>query len=199
MNIDLIPLISFAIITTFTPGPNNISSASMGVMLGYRKTLRYLLGITCGFFGVMIACAFLASHLLAVLPAAESYLRWLGAAYITWLATGLLKANYAFTDCDPPANAFVRGLILQLLNPKVTVYGLTLYSTFLAAISGRWVLLVLSAAAFAVTAVAATSTWALCGAAIATKLRNRRFKTAINAALAMLLFYSAMELAGLLG
>jgi hypothetical protein len=39
MHIELIPLISFVIITTFTPGPNNICGASMGVMLGYRKTV----------------------------------------------------------------------------------------------------------------------------------------------------------------
>ena len=39
---DLIPLISFVVVTTFTPGPNNISSASMGVLHGYRKTLNFL-------------------------------------------------------------------------------------------------------------------------------------------------------------
>ena len=41
MNIDTIPLISFVIVTTFTPGPNNISSAAMGVAYGYRRTLTY--------------------------------------------------------------------------------------------------------------------------------------------------------------
>ena len=43
MNSDLFALMSFVIITTFTPGPNNISSASQGVLFGYRKALPYLI------------------------------------------------------------------------------------------------------------------------------------------------------------
>ena len=36
MSIEMIPLISFVLVTTFSPGPNNISSASMGVLYGFR-------------------------------------------------------------------------------------------------------------------------------------------------------------------
>ena len=36
MAIDFIPLVSFVVVTTFTPGPNNISSASMGPELQYE-------------------------------------------------------------------------------------------------------------------------------------------------------------------
>ena len=61
MNLDMIPLISFVFVTTFTPGPNNISSASMGMRYGYRKTVAYLLGISSGFFVVMLACALLSN------------------------------------------------------------------------------------------------------------------------------------------
>ena len=71
MNIDMIPLISFVIVTTFTPGPNNISSASMGVMYGYKKAFNYLVGIASGFFLVMIACAYLSSALLTFIPVKE--------------------------------------------------------------------------------------------------------------------------------
>ena len=48
MPVDMLPLISFVIVTTFTPGPNNISSAAMGIAFGYRRTLPYLFGITAG-------------------------------------------------------------------------------------------------------------------------------------------------------
>ena len=46
MGIDFIPLVSFVMVTTFTPGPNNISSASMGVLYGYRDTVKYLAGLS---------------------------------------------------------------------------------------------------------------------------------------------------------
>lgn len=194
MNIDLIPLISFVIVTTFTPGPNNISSASMGVIYGYKKAFNYLVGIASGFFIVMIACAYLSSVLLTVIPLAERYLRWIGACYILWLAIGTLRSSYSFSETDQVAKAFTKGFILQLFNPKVAVYGLILYSTFLAPISNRLDYLSLSALVFAFTAFVATSTWALFGAAIKKKLKNSSFKKIVNISLSILLIYTAIEL-----
>ena len=198
MNIEMIPLISFVVVTTFTPGPNNISSASMGVMYGYRKTINYLAGITCGFFVVMIACAYLSSTLLAIIPVAEQYLRRVGAGYILWLAAGILRANYAMSESSGEAKAFTKGFVLQLFNPKVAVYGLTLYSSFLAPVSGRPDFLSLSAVSFAFTAFAATSTWALFGAAIKNRLRHESFRKFVNTSLSILLIYTAVKLSGIL-
>jgi cysteine/O-acetylserine efflux protein len=194
----MIPLISFVLITTFTPGPNNISSASMGLMYGYKKTFKYLLGITSGFFIVMIACAYLSSALLTVLPVVERYLRWIGACYILWLAIGTLRSSYSFSKASRLEKAFTKGFLLQLFNPKVAVYGLTLYSTFLAPISSRLDYLSLSALSFAFTAFIATSTWALFGTAIKEKLKNNLFKKIVNISLSILLIYTAIELSGLL-
>ena len=198
MNIEIIPLISFVIVTTFTPGPNNISSASMGMLYGYKKTLNYLVGITSGFFVVMIACAYLSSALLTIIPVAEEYLRWVGAGYILWLAISILRSNYSFSESNGVMKAFTKGFILQLFNPKVAVYGLTLYSTFLAPISKHPDYLALLAVTFAFTAFVATSTWALCGAAIKNKLKNDSFRKIINASLSLLLIYTAIELSGIL-
>ena len=197
MQIELIPLISFVVITTFTPGPNNISSASMGVSVGYNRTFNYLLGISCGFFLVMIVCAYLASMLLSLMPIVEVYLRWIGAAYILWLAINNLKSSYSFSESEATAHAFLKGIGLQLFNPKVAVYGLTLYSTFLATLSNQPVYLILFAALFALTAFVATSTWALCGAAIKNKLKNDRFQIIVNTILSALLIYTAIDLSNL--
>lgn len=197
MTIEMIPLISFVIITTFTPGPNNISSASMGVLYGYRRTVNYLVGIATGFFIIMLACAYLASTLLEIVPVAERYLRWVGASYIIWLAVGTLRSSYAFSESDATSKAFTKGLILQLFNPKVAIYGLTLYSTFLVPIAGRLEYLSLSALTFAMTAFAATSAWALFGSAIRQNLRNHAHQKFINTVLSLLLVYTAVDLSGI--
>jgi len=109
VNIELLPLISFVIVTTFTPGPNNISSASMGMIYGYRKTVSYLVGIASGFFFVMIACAYLSSTLLTFAPAVEGYLRWIGAGYIVWLAIDTLRISYSFSESNGAPRAFTKG------------------------------------------------------------------------------------------
>lgn len=197
MNIDMIPLIYFVVITTFSPGPNNISSASMGISYGYKKTIHFLLGVTTGFFFVMLGCAYLSSTILSVMPASEKYLRWLGAVYIIWLAIGILRSGNSFQETKQPPKAFIKGFILQLFNPKVAVYGLALFSTFLAPVSNQTNLLSFFALGFALTAFAATSTWALCGAMIKNKLKHDLFRKSVNLLLFLLLVYTAIDLSGI--
>lgn len=198
MDIDWIALISFAFITTFTPGPNNISSASMGILYGYRRTLPYLAGIVAGFFLMMLLSGLVSSTLLRVFPAFESVLRLIGAAYILWLAYHTLRASYAFDEEEQSELGFWSGFLLQLLNPKVIVYGLTLFSSFLAPILTYPLLLLIASAGLAAVGFCAISTWTLFGAAIRTYLDRPRVKQVLNTILALLLVYTAIELSGLI-
>ncbi len=45
----------------------------MGILYGYRETLGFLSGIAVGFFLVMLACAYISSSLLALLPDVYSF------------------------------------------------------------------------------------------------------------------------------
>src|SRR5829696_7103366 len=96
MPTDFLPALSFILISTFTPGPNNISSATMGALHGFRNTVNYLLGIMVGFLLVMFICAVGSSWVLHLFPGIEALLRYIGAAYTLYLAYGVLKASYSF-------------------------------------------------------------------------------------------------------
>jgi cysteine/O-acetylserine efflux protein len=197
MGLDFIPLVSFVMVTTFTPGPNNISSASMGVLYGYRDTIKYLTGITAGFFFIMLLCAYVSSTLLKFMPSAEPVLRIIGAAYILWLAIGTARASYTFNSTDQSPMGFKKGFFLQTLNPKVAVYGLTLYSTFLSSVVDNFLVLTVFALIFSLTAFCATSTWAIGGAAIRKHLHQPRIRGLVNAVLAFLLVDTAIDLSGI--
>jgi cysteine/O-acetylserine efflux protein len=88
-------LLSFVLITTFTPGPNNISSSSMGILYGYQRSVNYLLGIASGFFGIMLLSGLISRTLYTLFPAIEGALRIVGALYILWLAYKSLKTSAA--------------------------------------------------------------------------------------------------------
>ena len=197
MDINFFAFLPFVLITTFTPGPNNISSASMGVLYGYRDTLKYMLGIVTGFFLVMLLCGWTSTVLLKVLPSFETALRFIGAGYILWLAFETLKTSYTFQESNQSPMGFGRGLLLQVLNLKAIVYGLTLYSTFLVSITDSPALLVLSATFLATLAFCSVSIWALFGSAIRTVLRQPRIRQSVNLVLSLLLVYTAIELSGL--
>jgi cysteine/O-acetylserine efflux protein len=196
--IELLPLLSYVLISTFTPGPANLSSSSLGVLFGFRRTLPYQLGLTAGVFVMMLTGGLVSASLLRAFPALEPALRWVGAAYILFLAYAIFRASYAFVEGQARPLGPGHGLLLQLTNPKLVVYAFTLFASFLAPIAGRPAWLVPAALLLALVSGCSTTLWALFGAAIKARLRNPRFARWVNAGLALFLVYAAIDLAGLL-
>jgi len=197
MQIQWFALASFVVVTTFTPGPNNISSMSLGISAGYRRSLPFLAGVTVGFFGVMCLCALLAAVLLSAFPSVQPVLRIVGALYIAWLAVHTFLSSMKTEPPDKAMLGFTSGLLLQLFNAKVIIYGLTLYAAFLGALSGRPALLGLSAAALALVGFASTSLWAAVGSSLTRILSHPRVRRISSIVLSVLLLYSAIESSGL--
>jgi len=198
VTIDLLPLVSFVLITIFTPGPNNITSTSMGLLYGYRKSLPYLLGIASGFFLLLLLAGWISGAMLELLPSFERYLRIAGALYILWLAIHTLKISYSFETDQQPLFGFGKGFFLQMLNPKGVVFGLTVYTTFLSGVVSNLGILVLSAILFSIAAFVSISTWNLFGTTIGTFLKSPRLRKIVNTILFLLLVYTAIEISGVL-
>ena len=198
MTTSLIPILSYILISSFTPGPSNISSASMAILHGYKNTLRYQAGLVAGVFLLMLLSGLLSTTLLKAFPAMEPIMRYVGAAYILYLAYRILKANYTFNEYDSQALGFVHGFLLQILNPKLLIYAFTLFPAFLATMTKNITILLVVSTLLALVAFCATSTWALFGTAIKTHLREPRLKTVINILLSLSLVYTAISLTGIL-
>lgn len=187
---------------TFSPGPNNIMSASLGLMYGYPRALRFILGIVCGFAIIMMLGAVVAGTLLSVVPAVQPFLKYVGAAYILWLAwvTWSHRSDFggAGDDTVPTrSQSFLGGFALQFANPKAMTYALVMYSTFLADWAGNVIFTLGSAIVLAAVAFVATSAWALAGAGIRQWLRTDRQRAIAAGVLVFALVYTAIELAEL--
>ncbi len=194
---NFLPVISYVLISTFTPGPSNISSASLAVLHGYKRTLNFQSGLAVGVFTLMFLSGLISKTLLDVFPSIEPLLRVVGAIYILYLAFSILKASYTFTDQQTQPLGFLRGLMLNLLNPKLVVYAFSLFSMFLASMTDNAALVLIAALVLAAISFASTSTWALFGTAIKNFLQNPRLKIAINILLALSLVYAAASLIGI--
>lgn len=198
MTIGLLPVISYIVISSFTPGPSNISSASLAVLYGYKNTLRYQAGLAAGVFLLMFLSGLLSTTLTRNFPALEPIMRYAGALYILYLAFGILKASYTFTETESRPLGFLHGFTLQLLNPKLFVYAFTLFSAFLATMTQDIAVLLGVVTFLAAVAFCAASTWALFGTAIKTHLHNPRLKTIVNFILSLSLIYTAISLTGII-
>ena len=192
-------LIPFVLITTFTPGPNNLSSASMSINFGIKKTMNYLYGIVTGFFLLLLLCGFFSNLLFTAIPSVEPIMRWIGAAYILYLAYGTFKASFSFKEkTDQFLWGFYKGVLLQFINPKGIIYGLTLYSVFLNPLIGNPFYIILFSLGFALVGICAVLTWALFGAIINQYLHHVKLKMIINSILSLLLVYTAVKISGMI-
>lgn len=197
MAVSLFPILSYVFISTFTPGPSNISSASMAVIHGYKNTLKYQLGLAIGVFLLMFISGWFSATLLNLFPALEPILRYVGAAYILYLAFILLKASYTFSEKNEKPLGLVQGMMLNILNPKLVVYAFTLFSAFLSSMTIRFTTLTIICFLLAAVSFCATSLWALFGNAIRRYLHNPGLKIVVNIILSLMLVYAAVTLMGL--
>ena len=196
MSIEFLPLAVFVVVTTFTPGPGNITSAAMGMHYGYRATFQFLSGIVVGYLLLMMLCAFFSCTLLRLIPTVEPVLRLGGACYILWLALGVARASYNFSSDEKSPMLFRHGFLLQALNPKAIIFGLTLYTTFLSSINNAPFLLGASTFVLATVTFCSVSLWAFGGARIGRYFHVAHVRKSFNSILALLLVYCAVTLSG---
>jgi len=159
---NLIPTLTFVLVTTFTPGPNNTMSLVSGKNNGYKKSLKFLFGIFTGFFILMMLCGFFNRILFSVLPSIKPYISIAGSLYMLYLAVIILKSDLG-SHSYPINFSYKKGLFLQFMNIKVIMYGLALYGTFISPyFDGLWVVII-SAFLLASMSFTSISLWSLSG------------------------------------
>ena len=92
MPVNLLPALLLQILVVgYTPGPANIYSLAMAIRYGRSRSLRMWLGLLTGAsIAVLLMAVF--THLLGeALGSYVQYLKYLGAAYLLYLAYGMWR------------------------------------------------------------------------------------------------------------
>ncbi|MCB1490341.1 MAG: LysE family transporter [Rhodobiaceae bacterium] len=131
-----LPLILLtALIAQASPGPATLAIASTAMARGAGPALRLGAGVTTGsLVWSSAAAAGLAALAVRHVWAVEA-IRYLGAAYLFWLAFKSARLAWRGGRVDRPAAAsrpYMRGLLLHLTNPKAILFFGALYSVILA-------------------------------------------------------------------
>lgn len=195
-HIDWAPFFAFFLSTTLSPGPNNMASVANGLQHGYKKTMPFLLGIFCGFFTVMILNSLISSAIIQVIPKFLFYLKLIGGSYILWLAYSVVVKGFQIEQKPQPSLGFSSGFILQFLNPKVALLGVTLFTSFLHPLNGNLPLLVVAAILLAGWIWMVNSAWAGAGAVVLNYFKNPLVMRAFSLVVSVLLIYAALNIFG---
>lgn len=125
-----------ALVMVLTPGPNMIYLISRSLCQGRKAGITSLFGVATGFLVHMFAAAIGLTALFMAIPLAYDLLRWLGAAYLLWLAWQAIRpgARSPFEarelPADSPARLFLMGFMTNALNPKIAVFYLSVFPQF---------------------------------------------------------------------
>ena len=127
-------MLTFAIsvfLLIVTPGPGVLSTAGFGAAYGFKKSLRYVIGL---FLGTNLVFLAVASGLIAILmsvPSVRIFLLVLSTCYLFYLASkiALAGSNIAFIKAKAPPG-IISGILLQAINPKAYVVNTTFVSGF---------------------------------------------------------------------
>ncbi len=160
---DIAGLISYVLIATFTPGPNNIMAMSNATRDGFRRTLPFLLGVLCGTAVLFNLCAGLVYALGSLIPAAVFWLSLGGTLYMLALGILIMRSRPHTDEGGVNLNSFKAGFGLTFINVKVIIYGFTVFAAYVIGAYRQPLILSLIALALALTCFISVSVWAAGG------------------------------------
>jgi leucine efflux protein len=127
------------------PGPNSMYvlavASARGVKVGYQAAT----GVFVGDAVLLLLTALGAATLLNTYPALFMVVKYVGAAYLTWLGISLIRntwregfkqvvsdaARLPTQAVAPAASPFQRALLISLLNPKAILFLLSFFVQFI--------------------------------------------------------------------
>ncbi len=192
MNIDWIPTLTFVVVASITPGPNNLTAAAMGMRNGLRGTFPFVMGV---YFGVALLLTLVGFLKLVISDFFFQYVlvfKILGSAYLLWLAFSLIRKTDGI-DSNRDDASFFKGIVLQLVNPKGLLFSMTMYSLFLTDDYGIVGTLGL-AFGLPVITVICVSTWAFAGSFLSRYLENPKHRKVFYWAMALMLVYTVVAI-----
>jgi threonine/homoserine/homoserine lactone efflux protein len=124
----LAALAAFALVSSITPGPNNLMLMASGTNFGLARSVPHLLGVSIGFVIMLIVVGAGIGVALQAWPAAMMALKMLSACYLLYLAWKIATAapiSAGEADlCSRPLT-FTQAALFQWVNPKAWTMALT--------------------------------------------------------------------------
>lgn len=163
MTLDLILAIAlFGFATSVSPGPNNTVLLTLGANFGLRGSLGYLAGILSGLAVMITAVGLGLGVLFATVPLVYQILKWVGFAYILWLAFLIVKSQGKVSEGEAVRIGFFRSTAFQFVNPKAWIV-VTSFMASYAPVENGFFAVALAGAIFLIATYPGALIWAAFG------------------------------------
>lgn len=115
----LLALIGFAVVTSVTPGPNNMLLLASGVNFGLRRTVPHIFGISVGHSVMVFLVGLRIAGVFRAWPPALVGLKAASVVYMLWLAWKIARSGAPGEGrAAPRPMTFLQAAAFQWVNPK---------------------------------------------------------------------------------
>ncbi|TDQ42633.1 LysE family translocator [Aureibacillus halotolerans] len=137
----VLSFLGVAILVTLAPGPDNLFVLAQSMTYGKRAGFATSLGLCTGLLGHTAAAALGISAIVYQSAFAFQVVKWAGALYLLYLAWRAFAERHEEQGADKLKNQssyalYRKGIVMNVLNPKVSLYFLALLPQFVSVEQG---------------------------------------------------------------
>lgn len=182
----ILPLMMFALVSSITPGPNNLMLLASGANFGFRRSVPHMLGISMGFAFMALLVGLGLAQVFELYPVLKLVLKVLSVVYMLYLAWKIANAAAPeeVTGAGKPFT-FLQAAAFQWVNPKAWAMALTAVTVY--APSQELAVIAVVAGVFSAVNLPSVTFWAVLGQQAQRILTNQRRLRVFNITMALLL------------
>jgi threonine/homoserine/homoserine lactone efflux protein len=213
----LASLLGFALLTSITPGPNNLLLMSSGAVFGWRRTLPHLVGVQVGFAILVASAVFGLGGLVERWPGLVTGVKVAGAVWLCWMAWRFMPASTststststsATADASPagePSEScgieaisrpfrFHEAVLFQWINPKAMLLALSGAAAYVGIAEEPGQRLLIIGGSFLLSGTIASTTWTTAGEIVHRAMASGSSAQWIARGMAALLLITAVQI-----
>jgi threonine/homoserine/homoserine lactone efflux protein len=185
----------FAMVSTITPGPNNIMIMSSGLNYGIRRSLPHWFGIFLGFPIMTLAVGLGLGQAFVQWPWLHSVIKVLGISYLLFLAYKIaMTKTQSHQSKNSQPLTFMQAALFQWVNPKAWVMAIGALATFTTLEWSMFQQALLISLAFIMVGIPGTGLWLFAGSLLQQLLKQPAYQRAFNYTMAVLLVLSLIPM-----
>ena len=189
------PLALFALVSSITPGPNNVMLAASGLNFGFRRSMPHLLGVNLGFTLMIFLVGVGLGSVFQQVPQLYTVLKYVGAASLLYLAWKIATSGGMEDGAvSGKPMTFLQAAAFQWVNPKAWVMAVGVIATYTPQ-AGFFANLVIATVVCGIVNLPSIGVWVTFGTALRRVLHKPWAIRAFNISMALLLVASLYPVA----
>ena len=130
MHPELLSMSLFMLVTSCSPGPNNIVASYSAFNFGVTKTVPHMCGVIFGFTTLVAVVNFGLINIFKMFPIIQEILKYGGTIFLIYLAYKISFSKFNSEDSSENPVKFIETFFFQFLNPKGVIVAIITVSTY---------------------------------------------------------------------